>query len=611
MNFSNKQIKIIDLFVLASAVLVTLVALIWNLAHSHYGIDVTDESYYLIWMSNPWIYPISVTQFGFIYHPLYLLFHGDISLLRQTNILIIFGLAWLLCSVFFRATITTPNLSWRSLPMLALAFVSAMSAFVYFCPYGWVATPSYNSLVFQALLLTSIGLLLAEKTVSLVSIIGWLLIGIGGWLTFMAKPSSAAALALLVSICLPLTNKFNVRLFGISLLTAVVLLIATAWIIDGSLAIFIDRLKNGIEVVRLLDAGQFNMLRFDNLKMGEKEQYLLIFVSIATFLLMYFSNSQKKISVALGLSFVLLLELASLAIISDYFLLPISTPFDSQTSLIILAIPLSTTVLGFTLRPSFKMSEIQWGIALYFAVLPHVLAFGSNNNYWQHGSLGSLFWILAGLVILIPSVSQRGNWRMLLAVIASGQLITIFLLQTAMEHPYFNLPEPFRQYDNVVTIGIDASEIILPKELAQYYRDVKKMADQTGFRADTPMLDMTGHSPGVLYVMGAKAIGQAWMIGGFSGSNQVAIATLNHVSCVEIAEAWLIINPDSQRKLSPILLSNFGIHFEKDFELAAEFSIPATNKPHWGVPQKQLQLWRPKPTTQDTITACEKKRHPL
>jgi hypothetical protein len=110
MSFSNTLIykhcqpTMIEFKILAIAAIVTLSTLVWLLVYSRYGIDLTDESYYLIWMSNPWIYPVSASQFGFIYHPLYLLFRGDIILLRQANILITFGLSWVLCMLFFRAT---------------------------------------------------------------------------------------------------------------------------------------------------------------------------------------------------------------------------------------------------------------------------------------------------------------------------------------------------------------------------------------------------------------------------------------------------------------------------------------------------------------------------
>jgi len=39
----------------------------------------------LTWASNPFICDFSTTQFGFIYHPLYVLLGGDIATLRQAT----------------------------------------------------------------------------------------------------------------------------------------------------------------------------------------------------------------------------------------------------------------------------------------------------------------------------------------------------------------------------------------------------------------------------------------------------------------------------------------------------------------------------------------------
>jgi len=570
-------------------------------------------------MSNPWIYTASATQFGFIYHPLYLLFHGNITLLRQANILIIFGLAWVLCMVVFRATIDAhaQSLSWNRLPMLALAAVISTCSLVYFCPHGWLATPSYNSLIFKALLLSSIGLLLAEKSISKISITGWLLIGVGGWLAFMAKPTSAAALSGVTCICLLLTSKFNCRLLAIALLTATALLIASAWVIDGSLVIFIDRLRAGLEAVRILGAGQMNMFRIDNLLMSSKEKFILAFFSASTFGAICLAASGGKARMMAGHSLALLFALTSLVIISESFLFQAielreyyfhfmwKDLYPPPTKLI-WAVPLSALAFCFVVMrklPCFKGSRIQWGIALYFAVLPHVSAFGTGNNYWLQGSLAGFFWILAGLVIFIPAISIRGNWRTMLPLVMSGQLITVFLLQAAMERPYYAQPEPFRQYNNVIAIGINQSELMLPQALADYYRTIKKMAIQAGFRPGVPMLDMTGEGPGTLYAIGAKAIGQPWMIGGYAGSDNMAISMLNRVSRTDITEAWILVDPDSRLKLSLTILSHFGLSIEQNFVLAAELSFSSASVARHGVPSRRLQLWKPKHSTQYTIAA--------
>jgi hypothetical protein len=50
-----------------------------------------------------WDYHASVSQFGFVYHPLYKLVGGDIALLRQANVLISFALGWALCFTLLRS----------------------------------------------------------------------------------------------------------------------------------------------------------------------------------------------------------------------------------------------------------------------------------------------------------------------------------------------------------------------------------------------------------------------------------------------------------------------------------------------------------------------------
>src|ERR1700675_1878245 len=75
----------------------------WVMLCCRSGFDFTDEGFYLNWISNPWNFHSSVTQFGFVYYPLYKLVGGDIVLLRQANVLILFTLGWALCFTFLRS----------------------------------------------------------------------------------------------------------------------------------------------------------------------------------------------------------------------------------------------------------------------------------------------------------------------------------------------------------------------------------------------------------------------------------------------------------------------------------------------------------------------------
>ena len=88
----------------------------------------------------------------------------------------------------------------------------AMLVFVYFNHYFWLPTPSYNSLALQSLMIAATGLLLMERDGSRESLTGCMLLGIGGWLAFMAKPTTAIALGCCSVFYLFTVGKLTARL---------------------------------------------------------------------------------------------------------------------------------------------------------------------------------------------------------------------------------------------------------------------------------------------------------------------------------------------------------------------------------------------------------------
>jgi hypothetical protein len=77
---------------LAISATASVLLLGWVTLRCRSGFDFTDEGFYLNWISDPWNYRSSASQFGFVYHPLYRLVGGDIVLLRQANVVISFAL---------------------------------------------------------------------------------------------------------------------------------------------------------------------------------------------------------------------------------------------------------------------------------------------------------------------------------------------------------------------------------------------------------------------------------------------------------------------------------------------------------------------------------------
>ena len=126
----------------------------WILKKADYGFDLSDESFYMIWIERPFEYPVSPFQFGSILSLPYKFLHYDLVSFRQFNILttymLAFVVAYQLLGPWLRRLDCT--LVVRSAVSAAFALPS-LTVMTY-----WLMTPSYNSLNGIAFLLVCVAI---------------------------------------------------------------------------------------------------------------------------------------------------------------------------------------------------------------------------------------------------------------------------------------------------------------------------------------------------------------------------------------------------------------------------------------------------------------------
>lgn len=547
----------------------------WLLWYCHYGFDFTDEGFYLNWISHPFNYSASLSQFGFLYHPLYQLVGGDIAALRQANVMLNFCLGWsagwaLLSRIFGVRTLSV-------LPKFAISAGMASSGLLSLVFAGmWLPTPSYNSLAFQGLLITAAGLFLVDKTSSRASMVGCVLIGVGGWLVFMGKPTSAAALALICALYLLLAGKPRVTPLTIATCTAIGLVILSALTMDGSVTGFGERLKEGMRIANLLDSNSTfeRLFRLEELVLDQNTKLLLFSVVALVFLSFWlawggngrFSRSRGILSAA-----VVLVGLAALLRI-----FPLSLISGQYRGLLLCAVPFGGVVAGlsaYRIRGLLKIKWTQWILFFSILVFPYAYAFGTGNSYWIPIAGGGIFLTFAGVILLAPIASQARLPIILISLSLSIQVISAALINQGFMSPY-RQPMPLRQNDSAMGLGWPRTILVLAKTHAQYLSAAADIARQSGFKQGTPMIDLSGQSPGVVYALGANAVGVAWTLGGYPGSNQFVIDGLKSVSCDQLAVAWFLAEPHGIRPISPDVLSTFGAELTKDFLVVGTLTSP-------------------------------------
>ena len=216
------------------------------------------------------------------------------------------------------------------------------------------------------------------------------------------------------------------------------------------------------------------------------------------------------------------------------------------------------------IKKKIIIHDARLGLFFVFLLLPFIFAIGTANNTWEHSRFASFFWLISGFVLIIPFCLKLKLYQTILFLVLLSQLITSISIKERIEKP--------RRYNQ--SLGLDDTRIIvnnnhqliLSKEFANYISDARKIAAQSGFTKEDAIIDLSGQSPGLLYLLGAKSIGTAWNIGGYKGSLDLAKATFNLVNCTDIANAWVLYENKGPRSISTDLLTSLGINFPIQYQ---------------------------------------------
>ena len=578
----------------------------WLFYFARYGYDFVDESYYMNWMARPFNYSVSTTQFGFMYHPFYQLFNGNIATLRQANIATSFGLGvfavWaLLGRVFGAQTI-------NSLGRFAISAALATSTFLSFVLIGWwLPTPSYNSLVFQGLLVAATGLILADRTTKPKSILGWALIAIGGWLTFMGKPTSAAALAVISAIYLLLSGEFRVKHILVVCALTLALLILSALLIDGSIMAFIERLRNGAA-----ETGSFHgrytfagILRLEDLLLQENTKSALFFMAATVFCAIWLTWVEAG-------KFALLAQILSatgaalgVLIIGQY--LPLQLISGEHRALLIFSAPLAVAFAGIfmaLIRDRTRIAWSQWVLFLALLLFPYAFAFGTGNNYWSFIGSAAVFVVLSALIVLGLIAMHPKLVPILLVFGISLQTMVVLQVIHGLASPYAQ-KHPLVENVVAIDVGVPGASLILPSDHVRYISFAQKIADRAGFIRGTPVIDLSGLTPGFIYALGGNAIGMAWTIGGQPGTREYVIQNLRRVPCDQLAVAWVLAEARGPIAIPAEVLASFGANLPVDFEMVGTIKSPELGPAFGYSGGRQQELYKPSRSREDAIAACE------
>ncbi len=562
LEFGMKSVNFFKNPLILASLSLSIFFVAFLLHYCQVGIDVTDEGFYLNWIAYPFLYKASHTQFGYIYHPLYELLGENMVRLRQANMLVMLGLAWILCvQLLDYLAQHKHDLFGSKWIKYSLSLSLATCVFSFFGVWWWIPTPSYNSLTVESLLIALIGLFEIIKDNRLQR--GWTLLGLGWVLTFMGKPSSALLLVPLSILFIVVTQykKIAIKNFCTLIITAMIVFCLIAYLIDHSVLTFIMRFKQGVNNMALLyDGEMFHFFPDQNFLPDQLTQ--TIFLELVALVLMIMVMSAKpsyKIQSVCLFGLILL----SFSVCFHYYRIPFY-PHPMQC-FIFLAVPLAMIIMWciekFFVRSrsdefiSTQHATQDYLLAIFLLLMPYLFSFGTKGDVWMNGLRMGLFWTLSVLVLINRSnASSFFKSRWVISVVLCSQCITVLLVEFGMEYPYRQGQSIFTQTKTIKIHndkGKVVSQITLSDSSFYYMEQLKQIAFSNGFHYGDPMIDWTGSSPGGLYLLGAKPIGAPWYIDGFEGSTDYVLSVLSQTPCSELSKAWVLTSLDSYGNYFP------------------------------------------------------------
>ena len=540
---------------------------ILNLCNS--GLDLTDEGYYLNWIANPYAYKASISQFGFLYNPIFIFLDENVANLRRANFLFSFLLSYCLIFFLIKPLIKSLTINFYYLQALLITF----SIFVFLSMQ--IFTPSYNSLTLQGLLITCIGILFFENYGKK---IGCFLISFGGWIVFMAKPSSAAILAIIILIYL-ITSKKSVVSILLCSVFALVLLILSSVVIDGSPILFIERILMGLDHLTLLNTNydkSVKGLAKDLITITEKPELqnfnavyytvlsiLLIFLFLCLMFYVNFKDSKynhifKIVLIFILITFFLLIQFNH----TEWFYIFERYQRLQIFSVFVFSIFVILKSNHFNLIKTFNESYFRF--IFIFLSLPYTYAFGSGVNILKKSLEAGIFYLLASFVILIPYYQKNRSISSVFAFLITGLIITSIHINWNIEHPYRQI-NSLKSNNFIFQLDKGRNYLRISNNQGEYATYVKNVAKNYGLVKDDYILDLTGKSPGLIFLLGANSLGGPWMMGGYPGSLEVAKAKINLIDCKKISKSW-ILHDKVSRNISLDLLYSYGSDIFLDYQ---------------------------------------------
>jgi hypothetical protein len=199
-------------------------------------------------------------------------------------------------------------------------------------------------------------------------------------------------------------------------------------------------------------------------------------------------------------------------------------------------------------------------LQFFLFMLTFAMAFGSNNIIVRQMSFAFVF-LAAGAILSALWIDQYVDRKILGGIIPVLVSISVLNVATlAFKNPY-RLAGKISDQVVESSFLMEGGSLKVDPPTALYISALKKIAQEAGWQPGTPLIDLTGGSPGATVILVGRIMGVPWLSGGYKGSTEFAKAVLKMVPGPLQNTAWVLTAPEGRRSISDKILSDIGLNF--------------------------------------------------
>lgn len=568
--------------------LASLYLLISNISS---GFDITDESYYILWADQPENILASTSQFGYYTSILYELSGNDIAIFRLLGLFVLLGAGLLFIIMLERYWLKLSGLD-GLISARYTVIVSLVSAIL--AHYNvWLLSPSYNWLALVSVFLVGAGLLSAvtdknvrvRKSADAIKLhINSLLIGLGGGLAFMAKPTTAVMLGVLCLLWIYAHPEYKRKkhFLILSASIAAIFIVTHAVVYRGGVVAFIDELVLAVNLLSIFGesygishlSGQAiaDMSSLAGRLVQYPSYYFLLAIYIVVLIMKWRNVHHKMVSrlgaVLITVGFILWVQLFyaefSMLMRSGYAVLVISIYFLFSAFIVFLQNGKQKDDVG---APFSRLVVLF----LFLLLMQLAYAFGSANGL-MHQISGAIVFLFAASLYIVHWIEHNKKYKLFSDAVAFLITVSVFVvLKSGYDSPYW-LRGSIKDQVIPETMLLNDSELYVDVDMADYISQLKEIALEGGWMPGTALVDLTGRSPGASVILGGEFLAAPYLIGGYKGSNLLAQEMLAQVPQAELKKAWVLTASGGSgiKPLSTEVLTKNGVNFPDDYVMVGK-----------------------------------------